>query len=102
MQIQVKKTDARFVGSNRFKYYIKIKPRHDESATEEFFKLRVWCWETWGPSREVNSRVANDYIVNKYTDDSNEHWSWLNDEYRARLYLKDKNEVALFQLKWGI
>lgn len=102
MQIKIRKTDARFTGFNRFKYYVKIKPVYNESAMEEFFKLRAWCWETWGPAREVDAPVPKDHIENKFQDDINDCWSWLNDEYRARIYLRDKDEVALFQLKWGL
>ena len=102
MLIKVRKTDKRFNGNTRYKYYVKIYPGFYESAMEEFFKLRVWCWETWGPAREVSATSPKDNCQNKYTNDLNDNWSWLNDEYRARIYLKDKNEVALFQLKWGI
>lgn len=102
MKLKIRKTDSRFTGSDKFRYYVKIAPSLNESAMEEFFKLRTWCWETWGPAREVNAPVPKDHIENKFTDDVSENWGWLNDQYRARIYLKDKNEAALFQLKWGI
>jgi len=102
MQIKIRKTDSRFIGHHKFKYYVKIHSALNESSLEEFFKLRTWCWETWGPSREVNSPDPYDFIDNVFGGDSNPHWGWLNDDFRSRIYLKDVEEVALFQLKWGI
>ena len=101
MQLQIRKTDSRFTGHDRYQYYVKIKPSFNESAMEEFYKLRVWCWETWGPSREVNANKPREYHENIYLDDVNMHWSWLNDEWRARLYLAGKDEVAFFKLRWS-
>ena len=102
MQTTIRKTDSRFTGHDKFQYYVKIRPRFTESALEEFYRIGSWCWETWGPAREVNAKVANDYIENKFTDDLNEQWAWLNDDYRARIYLKGKEEVAMFRLRWGM
>ena len=102
MKHVIRKTDSRFTGADRFKYYVRMSPEFSESAIEEFFRLRVWCWETWGPAREVSSTIAKDYIANKFTDDLNDNWSWLNDDYRARIYLKGKDEVAMFRLRWGM
>lgn len=106
MQLQLKKTDSRFAGYERFEYYIKIIPSWQEDQAEEFYKLRHWCWETFGPSRELqktyeiyrsNRRNQN----NIYTGDKNDAWSWVNDDHRCRLYLKGKDEAALFKLKWS-
>lgn len=103
MKLLLRKTDSRFTGHDLFKYYIKIRPDLSESATEEFYRLRVWCWETWGPSREVNGvRIENrPWITNNYEGDYNRNWSWLYDDYRARIYLAGDHEAALFKLKWS-
>jgi hypothetical protein len=101
MKIKVKRTDKRHTAFDRFKYYIEIKQddwaeRH--KAREKFFELRLWCWETWGPSREVdqyNLEIDIDPV------DKNNHWSWINDQYRARLYLAGPADAAYFTLKWS-
>lgn len=100
MKITVKKTDKRHTGYGKFKYYIDIKTtdwaKHKE-VKEKFFELRLWCWETWGPSREL------DHFVNNLLEqpmDQNSKWTWINDQYRARLYLGGPDEAAYFTLKW--
>jgi hypothetical protein len=101
MQIKVKKTDKRMNGHGQFKYYIDIKNDRTEpygSIMEKFFELRQWCWETWGPSREADQYSD---IAEAYLGDQNPAWAWLNDQYRARLYLCGKEEAAHFALKWS-
>lgn len=101
MKIEVKRTDKRHTAYSNFKYYVKIK--HDEWSErhltrEKFFELRQWCWETWGPSREADQYSD---IAEAYLEDQNPAWAWLNDQYRARLYLCGKEEAAHFALKWS-
>lgn len=103
MQLLLKKTDVRFAGHERFEYYIKIAPALDENYREEFYKLRHWCWETFGPSREmhkIHMHLMREWS-NMYLGDKNDAWSWINDDYRARIYLKGKDEAAMFKLKWS-
>jgi len=100
MKIKIKRTDKRHTAYDRFKYYVEVKNDvwPDRVAVhEKFFELRLWCWETWGPSREVD-RYSLDY---KDTPDKNIHWAWLNDQYRARLYLGGPEDAAFFTLKWA-
>jgi hypothetical protein len=100
MKIKIKRTDKRHTAYDRFKYYVEVKndvwPER-VAVHEKFFELRLWCWETWGPSREVD-RYSLDY---KDTPDKNIHWAWLNDQYRARLYLGGPEDAAFFTLKWA-
>jgi hypothetical protein len=101
MKIEVKRTDKRHLGSNRFKYYVDIRPvewHNHKLIIEKFFELRQWCWETWGPSREVDQY---DSIEGAWTGDQNHAWSWINDDHRTRLYLHDKEEATHFALKWS-
>ncbi len=100
MKIKVKRTDKRHTAHGRFAYYVDIKrddwaERH--SVQEKFYELRIWCWETWGPSREVD-RYNLEY---KESLDNNSHWGWLNDQYRSRLYLGSPEDAAFFTLKWS-
>ncbi len=101
MQIKVKKTDKRHTGHLRFKYYVEIKPKEYieyKLVMEKFFELRQWCWETWGPSREIDQYSS---IEGNWAEDQNHAWSWVNDQHRARLYLGGKEEAAFFTLKWS-
>ncbi len=101
MQIKVKKTDKRHTGHLQFKYYVEIKAKEYNEyklVMEKFFELRQWCWETWGPSREVDQYSS---IEGSWKEDQNHAWSWVNDQYRARLYLGGKEEAAFFTLKWS-
>lgn len=100
MKIKVKRTDKRHTAHGRFSYYVEVK--HDawperRLVHEKFFELRLWCWETWGPSREVD-QYSLDF---DNPPDKNDHWSWLNDPYRARLYLGSPEDAAFFTLKWS-
>ena len=52
---------------------------------------RDWCWQTWGPSREVD---------NIYIGRVERRWAWATDHYNIRLYLKDDEELTLFKLKF--
>lgn len=100
MKITVKKTDKRHTGSDRFKYYVQIQGSNYTEwklTKEKFFELRQWCWETWGPSREVDQYTTTD---GSYIEDQNHAWSWVNDQHRARLYLGGKEEATYFTLKW--
>ena len=99
MTIKVKKLDKRNNGYGKFKYVI-----HSNSLyNKEFFEIRAWMWETWGASKElkdwlVDARfiLANDELLGC----QNEHWSWQNDEYARRLYLRTDKELVLFRLRW--
>lgn len=100
MQIKIKRTDKRHTAYDKFKYYVEIKAvRVNErpDVREKFFELRLWCWETWGPSREVDQYN----IEHPMPADKNVHWGWLNDQYRIRLYLGNHEDAALFTLKWA-
>ena len=101
MKIKVKRTDKRHTAYDRFRYYVEIKrddwaERH--AVHEKFFELRLWCWETWGPSREVDQYSLE---IDSIPKDKNNHWSWINDQYRARLYLGASEDAAYFTLKWA-
>lgn len=101
MQIKIKKTDKRMTGYGQFKYYVDIRNDRGEvfgTNLEKFYEIRQWCWETWGISREVNEYNSKEYA---WLTDQNIHWSWINDAYRARLYLFDKSEATLLTLKWA-
>ena len=103
MKIKLKKTDKRHNGHDRYKFYVDIKSNNwNENAILEFYKLRIWCWETWGPSREVDQWDRGLKQPDQDPGDKNPHWSWINDQYRYRLYLGGIDDAALFQLTFGL
>lgn len=103
MKIKLKKTDKRMTGCDRFRYYVDIRlagfPPGSPRPINKFYELRVWCWETWGPSREVDQ--YHEVKPGWYDQDQSVHWSWINDQYKHRLYLAGDDEAALFMLKWS-
>ena len=101
MKIKVKKTDKRHTAHNKFGYFVDIKMdkyTEREAVYEKFFELRLWCWETWGPSREVDQCNT---MKDTEPKDKNSHWGWINDQFRSRIYLASPDEAAYFTLKWS-
>lgn len=101
MKIVVKKTDRRHTAGHRFGYYVDIKAdTYNERLVimEKFYQLRAWCWETWGATREATRNRSRE---NSWDGDNNLHWSWINDQFRARIYLATKDEAAYFTLRWS-
>lgn len=106
MKLKVKKLDKRFTGHDKWQYYIDFQRNHmEEDAREWFFAVRVWCWETWGPGRETNQyyskKLESNPNIHPEVKDKNESWSWINDEYKFRIYLKGNEEATLFTLRWS-
>lgn len=101
MKIVVKKTDRRHTAGDRYGYFVTVNAvTYDQRSfvMEKFYEIRAWCWETWGPSREVNETRNQDH---SWDGDNNPHWGWVNDQFRARIYLTTKDEAALFTLRWS-
>jgi hypothetical protein len=82
--------DARFKGYHKFKYAIEL---HGQHAVKTFHEMRVWCWETFGPSTERDSALKMRESV--WT------WSWIVEDTTTRIYFKDSEELTMFKLKWG-
>ena len=99
MKINVKQTDGRFKGSRYFKYYVDLECQYAETNEKNFFAVREWCWETYGPSKEIDSWLRD---KNKSSDiiSQNQKWCWHNDAYTARIYLRTNKEADWFTLKW--
>jgi hypothetical protein len=100
---RAKKLDKRYNGGGTFKYMVDLHkstvPNHNHYSSQirlhriqEFVDIRIWCWETWGPSCEIASYIPldRDYV-----------WSWEQEHGHMRLYLKTDKELAWFQLKWS-
>lgn len=86
--MKIKKLDGRYAGGNQFDYCVDFIHYKDG---ELFCDVRAWCWETWGPGREL-----------KFVRSSNDtRWSWLTDGYRTRIYLLGEEEYTWFTLRWS-
>ena len=88
MAMKITKLDRRYTGGRKFNYAVEFSPYKDG---ELFCDVREWCWQTWGPGRELK-------FVNL---DDNERWAFMTDNYRTRIYLSDIQEVEWFTLRWS-
>ena len=69
------------------------------SRKVKFNEMREWCWENWGPSKEMMEFDHTDLFDGVHS--SNSHWCWLNDAHgRRRIYLRTDHEAELFTLRW--
>lgn len=87
MGMKIKKLDKRYAGGNLFDYCIDFLHYKDG---ELFCDVRAWCWETWGPGRELK------FI----TMPNARKWAFLTDSHRTRIYLLGDEEYAWFKLRW--
>lgn len=97
--LKVKKSDKRYAGYPQFKYHLDC----PTSGETNFFKLREWCWATWGASKSWRDWDSANY-KNLFDDTicQNSNWCWIDDGYRHRLLFATKEDVALFKLSTGI
>ena len=108
---KITKANGKYKAYPNFRYVISIeyasKPVFQKSRTErrqEWFALREWCWETWGPSKEIDDWLSSDlaiWVSDVPAVSQNSHWSWQNDQYSTRIYLADEKELNWFKLRWG-
>ena len=100
MNILVSTLDNRFNGFPYWKYAVSV-PRslsiYQAERVDLFVRWREWCWNTWGPSKEL------DFFY--YTTNSgschNTHWCWNSDDDKRRIYLVDDSDLTAFTLVWG-
>jgi len=83
-----RKLDKRHSGYGEYTYYVDFLYKENQ----EFYDMRNWCWDTWGPSCEL------DMIKNVSTKGE---WAWIYDKWRKRILLKSEKEYNWFCLKWG-
>lgn len=100
-----KKLDKRNTGFNHWNYYVNRSVRNTITypslyeRQQLFFKWREWCWQTWGPSKELEDWLE-DTKQDKTPTSHNEHWCFQNTDYATRIYLRSDKELSLFLLKW--
>jgi len=101
------KMDSRYKGFPEFKYCIDGKSKFkgiggkDTSRKELFYLWRIWCWDTWGPSKELNDWLEDQRDLLHIHIASNHSWCWVNDDFATRIYLRTDSELTLFLLKWA-
>jgi hypothetical protein len=93
----LKKLDRRMNGHGFFKYGVDFAYDRNPPAFDE---VRLWCWETFGASTELDIWHARDRPV----DTRNERWAWdrghYNKSFRCIIYLATDEEAAWFKLRW--
>lgn len=66
-----------------------------------FDEVRLWCWETFGPSVELDIWAELETIGQP----RNLKWCWDRGTYnkinRCMIYIKDDQEMNWFKLRWG-
>lgn len=99
--MKLTKLDGRHTGWKDWKYYIEISYSYGDvnNRKVKFNQMREWCWETWGPSKELTEYDHTDLFDGIHC--SNSSWCWLNDEHgRRRIYLRTDQEAEVFTLRW--
>ncbi len=99
MTVKIKKLDGRYTGSDFFQYCIQSNSLYNK----EYYDIREWCWETWGPSKELNYWLLDNKItlgLDEKVGSQNQHWCWQNDTYSRRLYFRTDKELVLLKLRW--
>ena len=102
VKVRPKKTDRRYTGHEYFQYFVDL-PRSGENG---FHLVRNWCWETWGPSKELDEWILDHdtqpVVHGSYMPSTNNpHWCWSKYEGKRRIMFQSREEVALFNLTFG-
>lgn len=94
--MKLKKLDRRMNGYGDFKYGVDLWT----VDSKEFMEVRQWCWETFGPSCELD---IWEYL-DRPGDSRNPSWAWdrgtYNKNFRCIVYLATDVEASHFTLKW--
>ena len=91
MAYKVKRLTRQYNGYTHFKYVIQPSAFNQITNQQQVAEWREWCWETWGPGRELLWSITA-------TPDA--VWAWDTEHSNKRIYLKSDAELVLFQLKW--
>ena len=92
MDYKVKKLTSQYNGHGSYKYIVSPVQFDRVAVKEQLCEWRAWCWNTWGPSREILWALTADHEL---------PWSWDTEHGNKRIYLKTDAELTLFQLKFN-
>ena len=87
-RVDLKKLDRRFAGGANFGYCLEFVHPHKDG--HDFCTIREWCWQVFGPGRELKFLNPKQ----KYT------WAFLTDNHRTRIYLYSDAELNWYKLKF--
>lgn len=101
----VKKLDGRYSAYPHFSFLIEEKIRWARAGSADFldinfFTLREWLWNTFGPSKEFRywkSHKAPNVLHAQRSN--NDHWCWDTEFGHQRFYVTE-HALALFNLKY--
>ena len=90
----ITRMDRRHTGHRYFTHYFEF-----YSTEFNFSEVRIWCWETWGPSTELSEWLvdASKGITNI---SHNADWCWVNDQFNKRIYFTNQAAATHFALRW--
>lgn len=101
MKYHVSKLDSRFTGAQWFYCRAQLMSHGGEDKIFNYVTLRNWCWETFGPSCEVDlvRRILNHKDV---TVDFAPKWAWKRDDSANAYYIYlTETAYTAFTLKWA-
>ena len=89
--MKVKKLTRQYSGGADFTHMVQYLLKD----AAQFVEHRQWCWDTWGPSCEL------DYLY-RVGEKRNSRWCWMSaDNGRIRIYFGSEKEASHFALKWA-
>lgn len=93
--MRIRKLDKRMTGYGYFKYGVDFSWAWQGAR---FDQARRWCWETFGPSVEIDIW----HELEDIKEPRNERWCWDRNQYRTMIYLKSDAERNWFVMTWGL
>lgn len=94
---KVKRLDRRHKGYGLMKYFVEM--YYSANATEDFYQIKNWCIDQWGITRPIDDWRTGRNVV-PIPPDVNPAWTYIRDEFRTRILFAEKEEAALFTLRW--
>ena len=104
MKFTIKRTDKRHTGNQSWQYLVIVEklpstlyggPTMTQKA-KFLNELREWCWQTYGPSCELELWLA----LPEDSVSKNEHWCWHTNYNNYKIYLRTEKEANWFKIKW--
>lgn len=71
----------------------------DRNRRQNFQKIRIWCWETFGPSAELEL-AQGVYLGGDYFEGT-DLWAWRTVNNELRIYFATDAELSMYKLKWS-
>lgn len=87
--MRINELDGRFKGHQYFDYYASL---NKYTELELFQEAREWCWNSFGPSSEVE-------IIMELKQQPK--WCWDFNLYHCRILFRDEATMNWFRLKYA-